>query len=220
MIFHKRGEVLYFVAIYPKVMDSKKPIQELIKKKAFWEYSSHTHVQTSESGMHTNLYLNTNRIVSDPSLVERIVKDVFAKDLKSKGIRPDWIISYPPFGLPIAYALAKNMQANFGYVDLQTQECNFDIKSGQKVIVIGDDIYSGRSIKKTIDIVSKTGASIVAPIYTIGNFSGTKNISGLEVVSVLSEKGDLYTKKDCPMCAAGSKPLLPRTNWPLLMGKE
>jgi len=193
-------------------------LHELIIKKALWKYDgSKVHVQTMESGMHSDLYLNTDYIFSDVSLVERIVKDVFSKELKSRGIHPDWIITYPPFGLPIAYALAREIKAKFAYVDRKAKVCNFDIKSGEKVVVIGDDIYSGESIKKTIDIVTKLGAKVEAPILTIGNFSGAKILSGLEVVSVISERGNLYAEKNCPMCKSGSKAVLPRPNWIKLM---
>ena len=100
--------------------------------------------------MHADLYLNTDHIISDVLLVEKIVKSIFVKELKLKKIKPDWIMTYPPFGLAIAYVLARESGAKFGYVDIENDACNFDIKRGQKVIIIGDDIYSGGSIKKTI----------------------------------------------------------------------
>lgn len=192
-------------------------VNEFMAKKALWKYNgSNVHVQTSESGMHSDLYLNTDRIISDVLLVEIIVKK-FSKELKSRGIKPDWIITYPPFGIVIAYALAREIGAKFGYVDIKSKVCNFNILDGEKVIVVGDDIYSGGSIKKTINIVSDMGAKVEAPILSIGNFSGTKNLIGLEVISIISEKGNLYEEMDCPMCKSGSKAVLPRPNWNMLM---
>ena len=189
-------------------------IQKLIIKKSVWKYNnSKLHVKTLESGLHSDLYMNTDYIVSDVSLVESIVKNIFVKELNFRKIKPDWIISYPPFGLAIAYELARQVRAKFGYVDTKNEACNFDIKRNDKVIVIGDDIYSGGSIKKTIEIVSKLGANIKSPIFTIGNFMGTKNILNLEVVSVISEKGNLYEEKDCPMCKRDSKAVSPRLHW-------
>lgn len=189
-------------------------ITQLIKEKALWRYNnSKFHVQTSESGMHSDLYLNTDKVVSDVSLVEEIVKNVFSKELALRKIKPDWIITYPPFGLVIAYVLAREVGAKFGYVDTKEEACNFDIKNGEKVIVVGDDIYSGGSIKKTIEIVNSLGAKVQSPIFTIGNFSGTEALLNLEIVSAISEHGNLYNEKDCPMCKAGSKAVLPRPNW-------
>lgn len=131
-----------------------KTIPELIIDKAVWRYNnSNFHVKTSESGMYSDLYLNTDYIVSDVPLVEETVKGIFLKELNLRNIKPDWVISYPPFGLPIAYVLARQLGARFGYVDTQTGLCNFDIKTDEKVIVVGDDIYSGGSIKKTIEII-------------------------------------------------------------------
>ena len=146
-------------------------ISQLIKEKALWKYNnSKLHVQTSESGLHSDLYLNTDYVVSDVLLVEEIVKNVFSKELELRKIKPDWIITYPPFGLAIAYALARETGAKFGYVDIKKEICNFNIKNGEKVIVVGDDIYSGESIKKTIEIVNGLGAKVESPIFYIGNF--------------------------------------------------
>jgi len=202
------------------LLKSIRDIPKLITNKALWKYhDSKLHVQTSESGLHSDLYLNTDFIISDVLLVGKIVKNIFYQELQSRKIKPDWIITYPPFGLAIAYALAKEIGAKFGYVDINKEICNFDIKNGDIVIVIGDDIYSGGSLKKTINIVKGMGANIESPIFTIGNFSGTKKLLDLEVFSVISEKGNLYSKEDCPMCKSGSKAVLPRPNWDKLMKK-
>jgi orotate phosphoribosyltransferase len=182
--------------------------------KSVWKYNkSKFHVKTLESGLHSDLYMNTDCIVSDVTLVESIVKNVFVKALNARKIKPDWIISYPPFGLAIAYALARQIGAKFGYVDTKNLECNFDILKNDTVIVIGDDIYSGESIKKTIQIVTAKGASVKAPIFTIGNFTGTEIILSLDVVSAISERGHLYKEKECPMCKSGSKAVSPRMYW-------
>ncbi len=75
------------------------------------------------------------------------------------------------------------------------------------------------TIKKTINIVNNLKAKVESPIFTIGNFSGAKKLLGLEVFSVISEKGNLYSKENCPMCKSGSKAVLPRPNWNKLTKK-
>jgi orotate phosphoribosyltransferase len=195
-------------------------VSKLIIDKSVWKYNnSKLHVKTLESGLHSDLYMNTDYIVSDVGLVESIVKNIFVKELNSRKIKPDWIISYPPYGLAIAFELARQANAKFGYVNTKTDECNFDIKQNDVVIVVGDDIYSGGSIKKTIKIVSDKGADVKSPIFTVGNFTGTKTILDLDVISAISEKGNLYEEKNCPMCKSGSKAVSPRIHWQELMKK-
>lgn len=187
---------------------------ESIIKKSVWKYNnSKLHVKTIESGLHSDLYLNTDFVVSDPKLVESIVKDIFIKELNTRNIQPDWIVSYPPFGLPIAFELARQVNSKFGYINRKTKTCDFDIKEGETIIVIGDDIYSGGSIKETIKIMKSKGAIVESPILTIGNFTGTKSIMDLDVVSAISERGNLYEESECPMCKEGSKAVNPRTYW-------
>ena len=189
-------------------------VSQSIIKKSVWKFNnSKLHVKTLESGLHSDLYLNTDNVISDPKLVESIVKNIFIKELNSRNIKPDWIISYPPYGLPIAFELARQMDTKFGYINRENSECNFDIKEGERIIVIGDDIYSGRSIKETIQIITSEGGIVKPPILTIGNFTGTESILGLDVVSVISERGNLYEENVCPMCKSGSKAVNPRNYW-------
>lgn len=152
-------------------------------------------------------------------MVETIVKSIFSKELQSRNIKPDWVITYPPFGLAIAYALARVIGAKFGYADTKENTCNFNIKKDETVIVVGDDIYSGESLKKTVTIVNNMGAKVKSPIFSVGKFTGIKKLLGLEVISVISKKGNLYPENNCPMCKSGSKAVLPRPNWSKLMKK-
>lgn len=198
-----------------------KEIINLIKSKAFWRYdNSKYHVKTSESWLHSDQYLNTDYIVSDVLLVESIVRDVFVNELNIKWVRPDWIVSYPPFGLAIAYEFARQLWVKYWYVDIKNEICTFDINKNNKVIVIWDDIYSGKSIEDTIKIINWLWATVMEPIFTIWNFSGQEDILGLEIISALSEKGNLYKEHSCPMCKIWSKAVLPRPNWKLLTNQK
>ena len=59
-------------------------IKETILNKSVWKYNnSKLHVQTLESGLHSDLYMNTDCIISDIPLVESIVKNVFVKERKT-----------------------------------------------------------------------------------------------------------------------------------------
>ena len=105
-------------------------ISESIIKKSVWKFNnSKLHVKTLESGLHSDLYLNTDFVVSDPKLVESIVKNIFVKELNSRNIKPDWIVSYPPYGLPIAFELARQINAKFGYI---TEKLKFAISISKK----------------------------------------------------------------------------------------
>ena len=189
-------------------------VEKFKKCDSLWEFkNSAYHVQTSESGLHSDLYMNTDQIVSNVPLLESIAYEAFLPEIEKRGLTPDWIVSYPPFGLPIAYALARITNANFGYADISANICNFNIQQNQKVIVIADDVYSGGSIVKTIKIIEKMGAEVLEPILSLGNFSGTKSLADKSIWSVIEEKGNLYDENKCPMCQAGSIPVLPRPNW-------
>ena len=196
-----------------------KELNILIKEKSFWKYSNNSkfHAKTIKDGFHSDAYLNTDHIVEDVKLIEQIVKEVFVKELISRKIKPDWIITFPPFGLPIAYELARQTNTKFGYIDVKNSVCNFNIQKGDTVVIVNDDIYTGGSIKKIIQIMQNLGAKIEGPIFSISNFSQSDTFMDFEVVSIVKEKINLYEENNCPMCKAGSKAISPRLNWQTLI---
>ena len=68
-------------------------------------------------------------------------------------------------------------------------------------------------MKKTINILKNKEYEVLSPIFSIGNFSGTEEILGLKIVSVIAERENLYEKNNCPICGENSKTVLPRPNW-------
>lgn len=75
---------------------------------------------------------------------------------------------------------------------------------GKKVLILISCITSGKTVQRALESVQYYGGTSVG---IAAAFSATKNISGIEVNSIFSEK-DLpgycvYGKHDCPLCKQG-----------------
>ena len=70
---------------------------------------SEYHAKTSESGLHSDIYLNSDFITSNPTLLAELIQTKFVQELKLRNIHPDWIITYPPYGMVIGYELARQI---------------------------------------------------------------------------------------------------------------
>ena len=187
-------------------------LKQKISEHIFLHKDSKLHIKTSESGLHTNTYLNTDYIISNPSLVDEIT-DKFLAEIKKRGLKPDWVITYPPFGIVLAFELARKLKCKFGCIDTNSNNCYFDIKSKDKAILVGDDIYSGGKLSLSIKVLKDMGVLVQEPIYSIANFSGKNELKKLELFSLISSKAKLYKKENRALCKKGSKVVLARPNW-------
>lgn len=188
-------------------------------KNQIWKNTSISpyHVKTSESGLHSDIYLNSDTITSDPILVEEIITSVFLPQFQSDGTQPDWVITYPPYGMALGYSLAHKIWAKFGYINRKEMTCSFDIYEWQKVLLIADDIYTWGNIKDMIGILKQKKVVIMNPIFSIANFWKMTSIENLDIYSIFSATANLYTQENCPMCQHWSIAITPRENWKLLI---
>lgn len=190
-------------------------IERIKRVGAIWEYKQGDkyHISRSGESVHTDIYLNSDKIVSHPALVESIALEFFIPVIQKRGIKPDWVITYPPFGIPLAYELASKAKCKFGYVyNLSDEICYFDIRPQESVIIVADDIYSGISIKRTIAALNKKKVKHNF-ILSIANFLGEDSIENIELISLINKKANFWYYKNCPLCRAGSKAIVARKCW-------
>jgi len=186
-----------------------------IKEKAIWYYNhgDKYHVVTSH-GEHMDFYLNTNYIVCNPKLTTNIVHNCFVPEIEQSKASIDWVVTYPPYGIPFAFELAKCLNSNFCYLLSRKQkECFFNIKEGENAVIVVDDIYSSRSLKNVIDFLREKKLRIHSKIFSIANFSGIERFAEVEIFSLLTKRLNRWDITECPMCKNGSNPVYHRSNW-------
>ena len=164
------------------------------------------------SGLHSDRYLQSALVLSDPQTAEKL-----GAELASKLPKADAVVSPAIGGLIIGHevARAKKVRAIFSEKDDAGKPVlrrGFQLNKGEKVLVIEDVITTGLSTNEVISLVEKSGAELVG-IGSVVNRSGgeNKNLAkwGKPVVSLLNLKVESWKPEDCALCKKGSTPIKP-----------
>jgi orotate phosphoribosyltransferase len=183
---------------------------------AVWEFTDvgTPHVKTSLGGSHVDKYFNSDVVVASPLLTAEIVESVLVPELRQRHLTPDWIVGYAPFGLFLAYAAADALGARCAYSDPGAEyDTYFDIRPTESVLVIADDMFSGRSVVRTIEKLEARRAKIMPTVFCLVNHSGRATLGEREILAVGTLATNIYAADACPLCSKGSSALAPRPNW-------
>jgi orotate phosphoribosyltransferase len=185
------------------------------ERKIVWRYpGAGPHAIYSLSDKHSDFYFNSDYLVSNGVLVKELCGALHKEVSAKYSLKPDWVVTYPPFGLNIGFALAELFDTNLAYIkSLEENLIPFDLKAGETALFCADDLYSGRSFRKVLRAVRERGVSLVEPLMVVGNFSGKSIFDGYKVAALLERDISLWDKAECPLCAAGSPAIVARRHW-------
>ncbi|HEX6667338.1 MAG TPA: hypothetical protein VF081_12165 [Solirubrobacterales bacterium] len=171
-------------------------------------------MKTSLGGAHMDKYFNSDLVLASPELTAAVVTSVLTPELKRLEVAPDWVISYAPYGLFVAHAVASAIGTRCAYGDPAIgYETHFEIASQELVLIVADDINSGRSVVKMIEQVEILGARAAPIVFCLANLSGASRLADREIVSAVALDARRFKEEACPLCDEGSPALLPRPNW-------
>ena len=146
------------------------------------------------SGRKSSVYLDLRVLVSYPEVL-REVAGIYHQFINRLGLKFDLISAPPMAGLPIATALALEMNCPFIYPRKTAKNYGTGKgiegawKIGQKVLVIDDVITSGGSIVQTIAILKAAGLRVNDAVVFIDREQGGKKelaAEGYNLFSVVS----------------------------------
>jgi hypothetical protein len=180
-----------------------------------WKYPGQgPHAAYSLWNKHSDFYFNSDYIICNPPLLKETTLALFNAVRIKLTTKPNWVVTYPPFGLNIGFCLADLFQCKFAYVkSLDQPELNFDVRSNDSVLFCADDLHTGGSFRKVLTAVADAGAKIIQPLAVVANFSGTSVFDGYEVAALIQKNIHIWDADTCPLCAAGSVALPARRNW-------
>ncbi len=173
------------------------------------------------SGLHSDGFVNCSLVTQDPNLLEWIVhsEDGLVPHL-SEGA--DWVIGSAYGAVTLSYAVALKIGALTGFTEKDGDAmklARFEIKPGEKVLVVEDSISTGGSTLKSIEAIQKTGVpadAILPYIVCLVNRSGASTLGGRELRALLTLDIHTWKPEECPLCKAGSAAVRPKANWAAL----
>lgn len=137
------------------------------------------------SGKHSDKYVQCAKLIQNPRYCEEVAK-IIAQKLKENNIEVDLCVGPAMGGIIIAYEVARALGVDAIFTERENNEMTlrrgFEIKEGQKVIIVEDVITTGKSSFETVDVIREHGGEVVA-LTSIVNRSGLDEINGLPLIS-------------------------------------
>ncbi len=147
------------------------------------------------SGLHSDRYVQCAKVLQYPEIAEQFSKVL----VKKIAARCDLVISPAMGGIIIGYEIARQLKVRAIFCERENGVMNlrrgFEIKKGERCLIVEDVITTGGSTKEVIEVVKSYGGKVVG-IASIINRSELKNFS----ISLLKLKIKTYKPENCPLC--------------------
>ena len=163
------------------------------------------------SGLHSEKYVQCAKLLSKPEKAKKLCLSL-AEKIKEKYKNIDLILSPAIGGIVIGYEMGRilNIETIFaerinGIFSLRR---GFEIKKGQKILIVEDVITTGKSSLECSDLAKKMGAEILGYGCIIDRSNGKSNINK-EIVSQVEIEIPTYTEENLPKHLEKIKPIKP-----------
>lgn len=150
------------------------------------------------SGLHSDTYFQCAKLYENPQIVEKLGYEL-SKKLINKDF--DTIIS-PAIGAVImGYETAKQCKKRNLFVErkdgvLQLRR-NYELKKGEKVLILEDVITTARTINETIQAIKEFEPEIIGVACIVDR---TKGQTEYDITSLLQVNPTTYEPDNCPLC--------------------
>ena len=154
------------------------------------------------SGLHSPVYWEKFRILQYPIYTEKICHFITSR-FSDQQI--DVVVGPTTGGIILAFETARQLGVRGIFAEKQGNERvfrrDFNIESGEKVLIVDDILTTGNSIRDTLDAVNKLGGIVIGIGVLIDR--SEKNLDfNVPFFSCLRAETVTYSPQECPLCAA------------------
>lgn len=159
------------------------------------------------SGKHSNRYCQCAKLLQYPDKAEKVISIVKEK---VKDLNIDVIVGPAMGGITPAYELGRQLNIRTIFTErvdnIMTLRRGFEIKKGEKVLIMEDVVTTGKSSLETAKVIESYGAEVIG----IGCIVDRKS-SQIDITLYSSVELDFetYDAGNCPLCKNGSVPVKP-----------
>jgi orotate phosphoribosyltransferase len=157
------------------------------------------------SGVHSDTYIQCAQIMQHPEFMHNLCSEL---GKKFRGDDIDVIVGPAIGGIIMAHVMARVLgpwvRAIFTEREngKMTLRRSFEIKEGEKVIVVEDVTTTGSSVREVIDIVKSRKGKVVG-VGVLIDRSGGKVDFGVKTEKLLTIDIKTYLPEECPLCKKG-----------------
>lgn len=156
------------------------------------------------SGKHSNGYVQCAKLLQYPDKAS-IVCDAIKEKLEQDDIKVDIVVGPAMGGIVIAYELGRTLGVPAIFTERENEEMTlrrgFEIKPGQKVLIVEDVVTTGKSSKETIKVIENFGGEVLG-IGCLVDRTKNKDI-GIKLYPAIQIDLDTYDEDNCPLCKEG-----------------
>jgi len=163
------------------------------------------------SGVHSDTYIQCAQIMQHPEFMHNLCSEL---GKKFRGDDIDVIVGPAIGGIIMAHVMARVLgpwvRAIFTEREngKMTLRRSFEIKEGEKVLVVEDVTTTGSSVREVIDIVKLRQGKVVGVGVLIDRSGGEVDF-GIKTEKLLTVDIKTYFPEECPLCKKGIPVLKP-----------
>jgi len=185
-------------------MNSDQVLQQFLESDALLE----GHFILS-SGLHSEKYLQCALALQYPADAARFGGGI-AKQFANTPI--ETVASPAIGGLVIGYATALALNVRFIWTErengVMTLRRGFNMREGERVLVVEDVITTGGSTRECIEALEKAGADVIAAASIIDRSNGAADV-GVPRIFLAGLDVPTYQPDNCPLCERGELAVKP-----------
>jgi len=157
------------------------------------------------SGVHSDTYIQCAQIMQHPGFMHNLCSEL---GKKFRGDDIDVIVGPAIGGIIMAHVMARVLgpwvRAIFTEREngKMTLRRSFEIKKGEKVLVVEDVTTTGSSVREVIDIVKSRQGKVVGVGVLIDRSGGEVDF-GIKTEKLLTVDIKTYLPEECPLCKKG-----------------
>ncbi|WP_457680621.1 orotate phosphoribosyltransferase [Thermovibrio sp.] len=157
------------------------------------------------SGLHSPYYLQCAKVLQYPQYAETLCREL-ARRVKETGVEYDLVIAPAIGGIIVSYETARHLKVRGIFAERVegklTLRRGFEIKPGERAVVVEDVVTTGKSTKETIEVVKSHGGKVVA-VGSLVDRSGGKVNFGVPFTTLWRLEVPVYKPESCPLCKEG-----------------
>lgn len=167
------------------------------------------------SGLHSDTYLQCARVMMEPARAALLCAEL-AKRVMQAGIEADIVVAPAMGGVVVGYEMGRQLEVPTIFcerVDGQfSLRRGFELKEGQKVLLVEDVVTTGKSSLETVACVEHYGAEVVAEASLIDRSNGMHGLP-FSLISLLTLDVASYDPHSLPPHLQETEAIKPGSRW-------
>jgi orotate phosphoribosyltransferase len=157
------------------------------------------------SGLHSPVYWEKAKVIQYPKYTEKLCR-MIADHYRKAGVQV--VAGQTTPGIIISYETARQLGVRGIFAEkdelagIREFRRGFEIKPGEKVLIVDDILTTGGSVREVMDAVNKLGGSIVGIGVMVDRLAQETDF-GVPFYSCHHAEEIVYPAAKCPLCAQG-----------------